>query len=532
MSFLRIVILLAATTTACQGTIRDSELEAPPPELPREDFEPIVAGLRTLTPAQYAASVREVLSLGADDTSIEAFGQWPSSIAAARGGFSPTSVETYETLALDAAHHVFDNEELRDVFVGCQPSGVCTRTFLARVGRLAFRRALTEDELERYATLAESLATPEAPHRGLMYALSGLLQSPHFLYRVELGVPDAARVGRLAYTDHEMATRLAFLVWNQGPDDALLAAAEEGRLHRDEDLLAVVTTMLEDERARTGLREFLADLLDASAIATLEKDLLVFPDFNEALAEAMHAQFLRTAESAVQDGYRNLFTTRVTYVNDLLAPFYGLEEGYGGSLQVLNLDDASPRAGILTTPGYLALHAYLGKTSPALRGLFVRRRLLCRDIPPPPADVDTTLPEPPGGELVTTRELVAIHLEDDTCASCHRLMDPIGLALEEFDAVGTYRATENGIDIDASGELEGVPFDDAAGLGEVVASHPDLLPCLMANLYAYGAANTIATNNPALQPLLEEMDADNVQSAILSLAMSEHFRYAFPGEEP
>ncbi|MFT5354208.1 MAG: hypothetical protein ACI9KE_001413, partial [Polyangiales bacterium] len=447
---------------------------------------------------------------------------------------SSTSVETYETLALSAARHVFDDAERRQAVVGCDPSPACSRAFLARVGRLAFRRALSDEELERYGTLADTLGhDPEDPSQGLMYALSGLLQSPHFLYRVELGVPDPSRPGRLSYSGHEMATRLAFLIWNQGPDDALIAEAEAGRLQSEEDIRAQVTSMLADDRARVGLREFLADLLDASAIATLEKDLLVFPAFDEALAEAMHAQFLRTAESAVEHGYGHLFTTRVTYINALLAPFYGVDDAaFGESLEELEMSDESPRAGILTTPGYLALHAYLGKTSPAQRGLFVRRRLLCRDIPPPPADVDTTLPEPPGGELVTTRELVSIHLESDSCASCHRLMDPIGLGLEEFDAIGAYRETENEIDIDPSGELEGVPFNDAAELGEVVANHPDLLPCLMANLYAYGAANTIATNNAALRPLLDRMDGDDVRSAILSLAMSEHFRYAFPRESP
>lgn len=522
------------STAACQGSIGDTEPEVPPTEVPEEDFEPIVAGLRTLTPAQYAASVRAVLGLAMEDSAVTEFGQWPSSIAAARGGFSSTSIETYETLALSASRHMFDNAERRNAFVACDPSPTCSRAVLARVGRLAFRRALSDEELERYGILADTLGhDPEDPFQGLMYALSGLLQSPYFLYRVEVGAPDALREGRLAYTDLEMATRLAFLVWNQGPDDGLIAEAEAGRLHSEEDIRAQVSSMLDDERARLGLREFLADLLDASAIATLEKDPLVFPNFDEALAEAMHAQFLRTAENAVEEGYGQLFTTRVTYINALLAPFYGLDEtAFGASLEELELDGDSARAGILTTPGYLALHAYLGKTSPALRGLFVRRRLLCRDIPPPPADVDTTLPEPPGGELVTTRQLVAIHLESDQCAVCHRLMDPIGLGLEEFDAIGMYRETENELDIDPSGELEGAPFRDAAELGEVIADHPELLPCLMANLYAYGAANTIATNNPALGPLLERMDGDDIGSAVLSLAMNEHFRYAFTGESP
>ncbi len=186
------------------------------------------------------------------------------------------------------------------------------------------------------------------------------------------------------------------------------------------------------------------------------------------------------------------------------------------------------RAGILTTPGYLALHAYPGKTSPALRGLFVRKRLLCQDIPPPPAGVDTTLPELPEGELVTTRELVALHQESETCAACHRLMDPIGLGLEEFDAIGAHRTTENMLDIDPSGELEGVRFDDAVGLGATVAAHPRLLPCLVANLYAFAAANTVAADDPALEPMLASLDGDDVADAIVAIATDELFRFAYP----
>lgn len=516
---------MALVGLACQGTIGDTAPDVPITTPPRAPFEPLPAGLRTMTPSQYAASVRAVLGLADAEGPIEPLGQWASSIAAARGGFSPTTVEAYEQMAYTAAHHLFEDGTRRDAFLGCAPSPECSRAVVDRIGRRAFRRSLTEEESARWSGVADQIGVDLGDgYLGLEYAVAGLLQSPHFLYRVELGEPEGDLV---VYTDHEMATRLAYLVWNQTPDDALLDAADRGALSRQEDIAAEVRRMLLDPRAEHGLREFLAELLDASGLEGLEKDPAVFPQFDSQMAASMREQLILTAAASVTSGgYGSLFTSRTTFVDDHLAPLYGLDPIYGEALTEVTV--AGARAGILTTPGYLALHAYPGKTSPALRGLFVRKRLLCQDIPPPPAGVDTTLPELPEGELVTTRELVALHQESETCGACHRLMDPIGLGLEEFDAIGAHRTTENMLDIDPSGELEGVRFDDAIGLGATMAAHPRLLPCLVANLYAFAAANTVAADDPALQAMLDALDGDDVAGAIVAIATDDLFRFAYP----
>jgi hypothetical protein len=200
---------------------------------------------------------------------------------------------------------------------------------------------------------------------------------------------------------------------------------------------------------------------------------------------------------------------------------------FGPDLVATELPADGPRAGILTLPGLLSLHAYPGKTSPALRGLFVRKVLLCQDIPPPPPSVDTTLPTMAPGELVTTRELVARHQTDAVCASCHGRMDPIGLALETFDAIGVHRETQNGLPIDASGRLDGVPFADARGLGETLATHPDLMPCFVANLYAFGAGRTLSLRErEALQEIARERleGGYDVREAMRAVATSDAFR--------
>jgi hypothetical protein len=481
--------------------------------------------------------VREVIG---GDVTVREVGQSHSSIAAARGGIAAATVVDYEASAYEAARWVFEDEGRRAEIVGCVPTGTaadpCARDFVVRVGRRAFRRPLSEEEIARWTGVAANVSAMLAdPQRGLEHALAGLLQSPNFLYRAELGTGAAAGPGLIAYSDHEMATRLSYLLWNTTPDDVLLDAAEAGELRDAAGLSRHLDRMLADDRAREGLRQLFSDLLNATAIDELEKDAVLFPSFTPELAATMRQQMVLTAEAAVSSGdYRELFTTRTVFLNDQLAPLYGMPAAFGPDLVATDLADDGPRAGLLTLPGFLSLHSYPGKTSPALRGLFVRKVLLCQEIPPPPPTVDTTLRAPEPGELVTTRELVARHQTDPVCASCHSRMDPIGLALETFDAIGAYRETQNGLPIDPSGRLDGVPFADAPGLGESLAAHPDLVPCFVANLYAFGAGRTLSVRERRqLQALADERLAGgyDVREAMRAVATSDVFRITREVEE-
>jgi hypothetical protein len=499
-------------------------------------LEPAPAGLRALTPAQYEASVRDVLGLRAgehDDAPIAPLGQWATSIAAARGGFSPTTVESYEAGARDAAAWAIADPSRRLEVVGCTPVAAsedpCTNSFVARVGRRAYRRALTTEEIARWTELSASLGNSLGdPWRGVEHALSGILQSPHFLYRVEIGQddPESSDRRRLRYSGLEMATRLAYLVWGTTPDEPLLAAAERGELTTDEGLSRTIDRMLEDPRARVGLEAFVADLLEVDGLTTLERDPVLHPDFDR-LRGPMREQLVRTGATALEeDGFRAMFTTHTTFADATLAPLLDLEPStLGPTLTRIELPETGPRAGVLTQPGFLALHAYPGKTSPALRGLFVRRRLLCQDIPPPPPSVSTQLPESIEGRLVTTRELVAAHQASETCAGCHRYMDPIGLGLEQFDEIGAHRLLQNGLTIDTSGELDGADFEDAVGLGRALAEHPILGPCMASRLFAFAAGSTAPADHPAIEALAA--DGDDVRSMWHRTLESELFRNAW-----
>jgi hypothetical protein len=529
------------SSTSCVGQIGDprssvtsEEWVFPRPTQP-PPLRPPPAGLRTLTPEQYEASVRSVLGLSATDRAapVTRLGQWASSIAAATGGLSPQMVQRYESAAREVSEFMFADRARREGFVQCVPSAMaadpCVRSFVARVGRRAYRRRLHEDEAGRWTRLATSVAnTPGHDiHDGLALVTSGVLQSVFFLYRVELGERDPSGRRPLRYSDEELATRLSYLLWADAPDEALLDAAERGELTQDASLDRQIDRMLGDPRARRGLESFVVDLLDMEALVTLEKDRVSFPTFERQRA-SMYDQLLLTSVDALdRQGIRGLFTTTTSFVDGPLAPLYGLEAEIPPSTAGLQrVEGIAHRAGILTTPGFLAIHAYPGKTSPAQRGLFVRRRFLCGDIPSPPVGVSTVLPERVGDRLVTTRELVRAHQTNPSCEACHALMDPIGLGLERFDAVGAYRERENDLPIDPSGTLDDAPFNDARGLGAVIAEHPALVPCVTARLLSVAAGFTVPASEPALRRMVDPRG--DVRAILRAIVKSEAFRFAWP----
>jgi hypothetical protein len=538
-----LAVLAVLLQSACIGFVESDRARPgkPTPDAP----QPAPAGLRTLTPTQYAASVRTVLGLPMDDAApVRAIGQWATAIAASRGGFAPTTVEAYEGAAREIVRYVFEDPARRAALVPCEPEASatdsCTSEVLARIGRRAYRRPLTDDELTRWRALSASIGVSLGdPHLGLEHALTGLLQSAHFLYRVELGENDPASPHlmtsgapvRVRYSSYEMATRLAYLLWSSTPDDALLDDAESGVLLTDDGLDDAIDRMIADPRSAAGVEAFLADLLEVDALRNVEKDPAVFPGF-EAFHASLAPQLLRTAASSVTDeGLRALFTSRTVHIDASLAPLYDLDPAmFGTELMPVVLDPSSPRGGVLTTPGLLAMHAYPGKTSVALRGLFVRRRLLCQSIPPPPPNVDTQLPESPEGALVTTRELVAIHQREPSCASCHSFIDPIGLALEHFDADGSHRETHNGLTIDPSGELDGVPFADARSLALALAEHPAFVPCVASQVFATAVGSTISATDDEMERLAGASAGDLLE-LMREAARSSAFRFAWPPSE-
>jgi hypothetical protein len=498
------------------------------------------AAMRRLTTIQYQNSIRTLLGdidvsteLEAD-TAVNGF----VAIGAAHATISPSAAEKYETSAFEIAKQALSADR-REALVGCKPSGVsdatCTRAFITRFGRRAWRRPLTADEVSRYASVADNAATTLNDFwSGIEFALAGLLQSPNFLFRIELGVPNASGTsGSLHYDDYEMATRLSFLFWNTTPDDTLLDAASAGELVALSGLTAQVERLISDPRAHEAMNNFHAERLGLEGLSTLSKDPKVFPAMSDTLGAAMRADLLQTIEyvtlGAAGD-YRDLFDTRVGFVDAELAKLYGVTapSSSGTAAQRVELPADSPRVGLLTKAGLLALNAHVQETSPTLRGKFVRERILCQSIPAPPANVVPILPEP-DPNAPTMRARLATHRSVASCAGCHNLMDPIGLTFEHFDAIGAYRVDDDGHALDTNGDLDGQMFADPSQLARILHDDPAAVQCVVRQLYRYAVAHVETDGEQSVVDTLAKGFAGSgykLTDLLQAVVMSDGFRQA------
>lgn len=422
-------------------------------------------------------------------------------VGGAVSSVSARGVEQYEEAALDVGAQVTEAGPLRDRLVPCQPADAtapdsgCAEAALEPLLLRAWRRPPSPMELDGLVALADQGAETLGDfYGGLSYAVAAALQSPHFLYRIELGEPDPDRPGRYRYTDWEMAGRLSFFLWNTLPDQELLAAAEAGELTGDEGLAAQVDRMLADPRARVGVGNFFNELYRLYDLDHLSKDPDIFVNMSDQVGPSAREETLWVIEQLIfeDDGdWRDLLITERTWIDRTLAAIYNVQAPALDGFGEVWLDPAGGRRGLMGQVSILALNAHAVSTSVTRRGMFVRETLLCQEIPSPPADVDTSIPEA-DAEAPTMRDRVAQHLEDPTCAACHELTDPIGLGLENFDGLGLWRDTENDVTIDASGDLDGVSFSDGWELAGALRDHPALAPCLAENLYRYATANGIS----------------------------------------
>lgn len=497
-----------------------------------EAIVPAEPRLRRLTLEQYRNSIQDLFRVTPDTTALtpvpplnglEAIGS--SSIAVAE-----IDVEGFELLADSISAALFDDATARMKLVGCDAiDASCADGFVTRFGRLIFRRPLTDSERDRYLVLLHDATTLTAdPWLGLRVVTSAWLQSPNFLYRSELGEPDPANPDQRLLGDYELATRLSFLLWNTTPDEELLDAAEAAELTTSDGLRAQARRLLGAARAGVAMEALFRDYLQLGSLDTLDKLPDVFPQMSNTLGPAMAQETTLTLRTLAFDrdlDFRDLFTSTTTFVNAELARLYAIPEPASAGFEEVQLPADGPRAGLLTQASFLATHAHPGRTSPTRRGKFVRESFMCQGIAPPPPGVNTTLPDT--SEAKTMREKLALHASDTTCASCHAIMDPPGLGLENFDAIGAYRETENGVTIDASGVLDSVPFDDARSLGQALADNPAVPSCFARTLlrFARGQVEN-STEDPWLDALSTEFvdGGYRMRGLLEALVMHPSFR--------
>lgn len=488
--------------------------------------------IKRLTASQYFRSLEYLTGVSIPEQPLEH--DTPSngftSIGNARGTVSARGVEQYESTAYAVAQHVLASTAAREQLVSCDPSASgCYATFLNEFAPRVWRRPVAESELTQYIAVAEQASTTLGdPWAGIEFAFAGLIQSPNFLYRRELGDGPAANSptidGGTHFSDYEMASRVSFALCDRTPDDELLRAAAAGELTVDATLRAQVERLAGSEECGVRATAALLDaVFDLEALEEMAKDSEEFPLFTETLGHELRESFQETVRAWAQSDvpYPEFFTRNDIALNNETAGVYG--ESPPDDIEVVETD--AGRSGLLTHPAMLARQAHLDASSATRRGKFVRVSLLCATIPEPPADVGE-LPEP-SPDAPTARDRLANHAAG-ACAGCHSVMDPIGLALENFDGIGAFRTHENGALIDPSGQLDGVAFDDASGLGSALSAHDDLLACLVRNFYRYASGHVETPGETRSIALVEAELSERalLRTLLVELMMSEGFRTA------
>ena len=417
----------------------------------------------------------------------------------------------------------------------CRPGGpgderACADEILATLARRAFRRPVTGDDVDLLrAFYAEGRrgATFEA---GIQRAIESLLVDPEFLFRIERDPEDAAPGSPYRLSDVELASRLSFFLWSSIPDDELLAAAEAGRLRDPAVLERQVRRMLADERARVLVDSFAAQWLHLRRMRTVTPDVQAFPAFDDNLRDALVRETELFVESQIREdrGVVELLTADHTFVNERLARHYGMPGVYGSRFRRVPLGDGA-RRGLLGHGSILTVTSLATRTSPVVRGKWVLENILGTPPPPPPPDVPDLPEREAGEEPRSMRARLEAHRANPVCSACHARMDPLGFALEHFDAVGKWRAAEGGVPIDASGALpDGTTFDGLPGLRDVLLARQDeFVTTVTEKLLTYALGRGIEHyDRPAIRAIVRDAAADGYRwsSLVLGIARSLPFQ--------
>jgi len=505
-------------------------------EIPAE-LEPAPASLRLLLQRQYVGAIEDLLGPQAaavaappENHAINGF----DAVGASQLALGDAEIDAYEQSARAVVEAAAAAGTLAS-WLACDPAvqgdAICMEQVVESFGRRAWRRPLTEDEVQRYAAVGTTAATDFGSFdAGMQEAVAALLQSPHFLYQVEVGEPDPDDPTRRRLTPYELASRMSFFLVDTVPDADLLDDAEAGLLATEDGIREAAYRLLERPRARGSLGAFFGEAWRLRNLATLPKDQATFPQWTPALAQAMQAETLALVEDIAWSrdaDFREVFTADYTFANAQLGFHYGLPGAaeLGDALTMVPLGGLDKRGGVFGHAGFLSLLAHVSSTSPTLRGKFVLENVLCRTVPPPPPGVVTDLPVPEPG--MTMRERLEQHMEDPSCAGCHGYIDPIGFGLENYDGIGRFRTEDNGSPIDASAAIDGQPFEGAAGLGALVAASPDAASCLTRNLYRHATGHIETDGEEVALVALEEAFVDSgyrMQALLVEIVASPAFR--------
>ena len=441
-----------------------------------------------------------------------------------------------------------DQRHLLPIKPNSAKDAAAATAFVKQFGLKAFRRPLSEVERAKYTQLLIKCATPQGSStpatddffNGCSVVIEAMLQSPHFLYR-RGNVSDPTQVASTSTTSDPYATasRLSYILWDTMPDDRLLAAAERNELSTPEQIEAQARRLLSDPRAERALHEFLSQWLRFDRVLSATRDRRRFREFNAEIAAAMVEETTRLFDHLVNNdaNFMDFYTADYTFINAPLARLYGLPEPVSDFDRV-NYPAQSGRAGILGQGTFLVSTSKPAETSPTARGLFIRNQLLAQEIAPPPPGVNSVLPELAEDKPMNNRQRLEVHLNSEACASCHRLVDPIGYAFEQYDAIGGFhekvqfqfgtreKPISKELDVDTSAFIQGMPdsqFSQPKELGKLLAASETSQRCVVKQFfrYAMGREET-AADGPIIEAVLDRFRKSGYRFRELVVALIKH----------
>lgn len=504
----------------------------PPEDLQCAALAPAAAPAALLTRSQYDNTILDLLGDASHpsatfppENEVQGF---RNNILAHQA--SPLLVEEYLKAAEGIATRAVGTRlaEIAPCDVGAD-SMTCGQAFVDQFGSLAFRRPLTDQERQVFFDLFQrTLATGDYT-TAISLTLQAILQSPQFLYRTDSMRAPTPETGAIALGPYELASRLAYFLTDSMPDAELRAAASAGQLLTDDEIRAHALRLLQTPRAHQMVRQFHHQWLRLDSLASVGRDA---PELGDE-ASLLGQDWLTSLDRFIDHVYWErgnvaaFFDSPRVYLTPRLASLYGVATA-GGEADPVDLPD---RSGLLTQPALLALLAHPDQSAPVLRGVFVRERILCLEVPPPPPSVNAVPPDP--DPSLTTRERFKVHTEQAQCLACHQLFDGIGFGFEGYDQLGRYRDTENGFPVDVSGEVYGTndaaldgTFTGTAELAARLGASQRVRNCIATSFYRYALGRIeTAADSCSLDQIEAAFETGDLASLLVAITLSDAFRY-------
>jgi hypothetical protein len=494
--------------------------------------------LRRLTRPQFDNTVHELLgntnnpsSVIAPDERIGPF--YSNGIAPVTNLIVQQHSEVAATLAASAVAKM-------DQIAGCKLSTdtgtTCATQFINDFGLKAYRRPLEQAEKDKYLALFTLGRTNSgAASNGFQLVIEAMLQSPFFLYHADLGAQAAPSTAPVPLTSYELASRLSYFLWDSMPDQELFQAAAGDKLQDTAVLTAEVDRMLKDSRAAQAIPSFHLQWLGIDDMSEVVKDTKLFPQFDGALVDAMQAETGSFADHVVRTGdglLSTLLTAPYSYLDGPLFSLYGATQPTGFKLGDQVALDPKERGGLLTQAAFLTTKSHRDQTSPVHRGILIRENLLCQPIAAPPPNVNAT--PPPASVATTTRQRFAQHESDPVCGGCHKMMDPIGLGLENYDPIGAWRTQDGTSAVDPSGEIVEANADvagkfvGAIELGQKLAKSRQVSDCLATQWLRYSLGRMETVDDACTVQAIHDgfaASGGNVRELLKTIVLGDAFRH-------